>query len=103
MPKPNEDATDLLKRRQPMKASIDISLYPLNKDYLPAIDAFIKALKQYPDIDVVENDLTTQIFGDFDVLMACLQTEIRGTFLEFGQGVFTLKVLKEDLRRTLHD
>ena len=39
-----------------MKASIDISLYPLNQDYLPAIDAFIKALKPYPDIDVVEND-----------------------------------------------
>ena len=103
MLKANEDATDLLKRHQPMKASIDNSLYPLNKDYLPAIDAFIKALKPYPDIDVVENDLTTQIFGDFDALMACLQTEIRGSFLEFGQGAFTLKVLKEDLRRTLHD
>ncbi len=45
MPKPNEDATDLLKRRQPMKASIDISLYPLNKDYLPAIDAFHQSAK----------------------------------------------------------
>ena len=56
MTEPNEDATDSLKRRQPMKASIDISLYPLNQDYLPAIDAFIKALKQYPDIDVVENE-----------------------------------------------
>jgi hypothetical protein len=35
--------------------------------------------------------------------MACLQTEIRSSFFEFGQGVFTLKVLKEDLRRTQHD
>ena len=74
-----------------MNASIDISLYPLNQDYLPAIDAFIRALKQYPDITVL------------DVLMAPLQTEIRESFVQFGQGVFTLKILKENFRRKNDD
>ena len=86
-----------------MNASIDISLYPLNQDYLPAIDAFIRALKQYPDITVLEDDLTTQIFGEFDVLMVPLQTEIRESFVQFGQGVFTLKILKENFRRKNDD
>lgn len=85
-----------------MKASIDISLHPLNQDYLPTPDAFIAALKQYPDIQVLENDLTTQVFGEFNVLMALLQTGIRESFIQFGQGAFTLKILK-DFRRTHYD
>ena len=85
-----------------MKASIDISLYPLNREGLPAIDALIAGMSQYPNIALVKNDLSTQIFGDFDVLMNRVQTEIKERFAHFEQIALTLKNSKDDLRQPAH-
>jgi uncharacterized protein YqgV (UPF0045/DUF77 family) len=81
-----------------MKASIDISLYPLTEAYGPAVRAFIDRLEAAGDVAVVRGDLSTQIFGDFDRLMTLLRTEIPRSWTEHGRGVFVLKVLQDDLR-----
>ena len=56
----------------PLKASIDISLYPLKEDYIPAIADFIDRIGQYPEVHITRNDLSTQLFGDYDKIMYCL-------------------------------
>jgi hypothetical protein len=81
-----------------MKVSVDISLYPLNEDYIPAIKEFIEALPLHPDVIVTRNDLSTQIFGDYDVVMDLIKSEIRKSWEKYGEGVFVIKYLLGDLR-----
>lgn len=75
-----------------MQASIDISLYPLNEAYEEIIINFLKSLKsQNTDLRIETNGLSTQIFGDYDVLMKSLQGEIKKV-LEEQKAVFVLKL-----------
>ncbi len=74
-----------------MKASAEISMYPLSRDYEGLILDFIARLRGYDELDVKVNSLSTQIFGDYDVIMQALQQEIR---LSFQQGVTTSMVIK---------
>jgi len=81
-----------------MKASVDISLYPLADDYIPAIKEFIDKVQQYPDIAVVRNDLSTQLYGDYDQIMELLRVEIRSSWEQYGKSIFVVKLLRDDLR-----
>ncbi len=81
-----------------MKTSVDISLYPLTEDYIPAIKEFIKRLQQYPDVEVIRNDLSTQLYGDYDIVMDLLKAEIRNSWDKYGKGIFVVKFLLDDLR-----
>ncbi|MCH7742914.1 MAG: hypothetical protein IIB71_09680 [Proteobacteria bacterium] len=81
-----------------MKTSVDISLYPLSEDYLPAIKEFIERLQQQPDVNVIRNDLSTQIYGDYDIVMDLLKVEIRNSWDKYGKGIFVVKFLLDDLR-----
>ncbi|HEX7116178.1 MAG TPA: YkoF family thiamine/hydroxymethylpyrimidine-binding protein [Steroidobacter sp.] len=76
-----------------MRTAIEISLYPLDSDYIPAIKAFIERLNTYPDIEVTTNAMSTQIAGEHDRLFEILSKETRATFSEPGRKVFVMKVL----------
>lgn len=82
-----------------MKTSIDISLYPLNEDYIPAIDAFIEGINSHPEIVATTNDLSTQLYGEYDAVMDLLKTEIKRNWETFGKGIFVVKFLLGDVRR----
>ena len=86
-----------------MQTSIDISLYPLKEDYIPAIKDFIRRISSKEDIHVVRGDLSTQLFGDYDVIMDLLKEEIRYSWLNFGKGIFVIKFLMDDLRGLADD
>lgn len=81
-----------------LQASVDISLYPLNADYIPAIAEFIDRIGQYPKVRITRNDLSTQLFGDYDDIMDILKTEIRTSWEKWGKGVFVIKFLMDDLQ-----
>ncbi len=81
-----------------MKTSVDISLYPLAEDYIPAIKEFIERLQQYPEVDVLRNNLSTQLYGDYDIVMDLLKVEIRNSWDKYGKGIFVVKFLLDDLR-----
>ena len=81
-----------------MKASVDISLYPLAEDYIPAIKEFIERLQQYPEVDVLRNNLSTQLYGDYDIVMDLLKVEISNSWDKYGKGIFVVKFLLDDLR-----
>lgn len=46
-----------------MRTAIEISLYPLDADYLPSIKSFIERLHQYPELQVLTNAMSTQVAG----------------------------------------
>ena len=81
-----------------MKASVDISLYPLADEYIPIIKEFIDRVQQYPEVAVVRNDLATQLYGDYGQIMDLLKIEVRLSWEKYGKSIFVIKLLRDDLR-----
>jgi uncharacterized protein YqgV (UPF0045/DUF77 family) len=76
-----------------MRTAIEISLYPLDADYVPPIKDFIDRLNAHPELKVETNAMSTQVAGDHDALFAALAAETRITFAGGGRAVFVMKVL----------
>jgi uncharacterized protein YqgV (UPF0045/DUF77 family) len=76
-----------------MKIAVDISLYPLDADYVPPIKDFIERLNRDRALTVNTNALSTQIAGEHERVFAALSREIGASFASGGRSVFVLKVL----------
>jgi uncharacterized protein YqgV (UPF0045/DUF77 family) len=76
-----------------MRTAVEISMYPLAGDYRPLIQAFIDRLNTYPEVQVLTNTLSTQIWGQLDRVMEILAEEMRRVALAGPQPIFVLKVL----------
>jgi len=79
-----------------MKTSVEISYYPLNEEYVPPIRSFIDRINTYEGLIVRTNGMSTQIFGEYDILMDALTKEIRESF-NHPHSVFVMKVINADL------
>ena len=78
-----------------MNISIDISMYPLHKDFEEPIIAFIKALRT-SSFHIEENGLSTQIFGPYEEVMAFVNSNIHSSLLNEKNCVFILKIVTDD-------
>jgi uncharacterized protein YqgV (UPF0045/DUF77 family) len=76
-----------------MNIGVEISLYPLHADYIPVIQAFIDRLNTDPRLKVITNNMSTQVFGDYDLIFDLLRTECRATFAATDKSVFVMKLL----------
>jgi uncharacterized protein YqgV (UPF0045/DUF77 family) len=76
-----------------MRAAVEISLYPLNTEYIAPIKAFIERLNSHGDIKVLTNSMSTQIFGELDRVMSVLALEIEKSSLDEVRRVFVMKVI----------
>ncbi len=81
-----------------MKASVEISMYPLDAEYGTAILKFIQRLRQHEGLEVQTNTMSSQIFGDYDVVMAALTKEMKTSFEEDKAIVMVMKVVNLDLK-----
>ncbi len=80
-----------------MNISLDISLYPLTPDYKKPILGFIEALRQYPEIAMLANPLSTQLYGDFDLVWHAVGKELRAAFGAEFTEVAVIKVVSVDV------
>lgn len=76
-----------------MEISVDISLYPLQEGYEKPILAFIAALEKEQSIDVVRNELSTQVHGDYHTIMQLLEKEVLSVFDEIPHSIFVMKLV----------
>ena len=76
-----------------MRTAIEISLYPLDADYIPPIKDFIERLNRHPELQVTTNAMSTQISGEHARLFEILGKETAASFGERGRKVFVMKVL----------
>jgi len=76
-----------------MQVAVDISLYPLDADFIPPIKDVIERLNGYPDLEVVTNPMSTQVRGEFADVMAALTSEIGTTFERVPKAVFAIRIL----------
>ena len=74
-----------------MEISVDISMYPLQKEYEAPISAFIERLKMESSVTVSCNELSTQLHGDYRTIMKLLEEEIYSVFKEIPDSIFVLK------------
>lgn len=79
-----------------MKISVELTLSPLQDDYEPAIKDFIKQLRA-SGLMVKETALSTQVFGDYEEVMALLNREIKTAFEAIDLGLMYVKIVKSDL------
>ncbi|RZV38491.1 MAG: hypothetical protein EX272_02630 [Chromatiales bacterium] len=75
-----------------MKIAVDISLYPLDADFIPPIKDVIDRLNSRAGLEVWTNAMSTQVVGEFDAVMDALKTEIGTTFDRIPKGVFVMKM-----------
>ncbi len=80
-----------------MQIAVDISLYPLDADFIPPIADVIERLNRYDDLQVVTNPMSTQIRGEYNVVMAALQAEMRTTFEQLPKAVFAIRILNNPI------
>jgi uncharacterized protein YqgV (UPF0045/DUF77 family) len=76
-----------------MDIAVEMSLYPLDADYIPPIQDFIDRLNTHAGLKVVTNSMSTQVFGEYSEVMRVLTLELRRTFETNDKAVFAMKVL----------
>lgn len=76
-----------------MEISVDISMYPLQREFEAPILAFIAELEKEQSVEVVRNELSTQVHGDYKVIMALLEKEMFSVFTDIPDSIFVLKLV----------
>lgn len=76
-----------------MQIAVDISLYPLDKEFISPIKDVIERLKRHDGIEVETNRMSTQLRGDYDAVMPILSAEIRKTFENLPHAIFAIKII----------
>lgn len=74
-----------------MEISVDISMYPLQSEFEAPILAFIAQLEQETSVEVLRNELSTQVHGDYKTIMTLLEKEMFSVFTEIPDSIFVLK------------
>lgn len=80
-----------------MKISIELSLYPLAEEqYKSEIWAFIKRLRAVEGLKVITNGMSTQVFGEYDLAVSSVMSEIKHVHSTTGAAVFVCKFINGD-------
>ena len=82
-----------------MRVSIEVSLYPLNEEYIPVIIDFIHRVQTYEEIQVERSTTCTLLIGEFEQLMKILTAELRHSWEQHGRAVLVAKFLYGDVRK----
>ncbi|MEP3372282.1 MAG: hypothetical protein ABJL43_17995 [Maribacter dokdonensis] len=78
-----------------MDISVELTFSPLQDDFEQHIIDFIKKLRA-SGLTILENPLSTQVFGSYDEVMKVLNTEIKTAFELMDSGLLFMKIVKSD-------
>ncbi|MEP5828769.1 MAG: thiamine-binding protein [Maribacter dokdonensis] len=78
-----------------MDISVELTFSPLQDDFEQHIIDFIKKLRA-SGLTILENPLSTQVFGSYDEVMEVLNTEIKTAFELMDRGLLFMKIVKSD-------
>jgi len=76
--------------------AVEISMYPLSKDYLAPIQDFIDRLHANEKLVVQTNTMSTQVLGDYDEVWNALREAMRISLQAGPKAVFVTKFLPRD-------
>lgn len=78
-----------------MKISVELTLMPLQDNFRDTIVDFIKRLRD-SGLQIEENALSTQVFGEYDVVMSIIQKELKHSFENTNAIIANMKIVKSD-------
>lgn len=78
-----------------MNISVELTFSPLQDDFEVHIINFIKKLRA-SKLTVLENPLSTQVYGEYNEVMNLLQNEIQEAFELMDKGLLFMKIVKTD-------
>lgn len=81
-----------------MNITAELSLYPLAKDYIATIQAYIDELNSFAGLEVRTHALSTEIFGEFSTVMHAVQSTTQKVFEQDNGIVLVAKYLNKDRR-----
>jgi hypothetical protein len=76
-----------------MEIGVEMSLYPLDANFIPPIQNFIDRLNADGRFKVITNSLSTQVFGEYDDVFGLLVKEMKQTFEQEHKAIFVMKVV----------
>jgi uncharacterized protein YqgV (UPF0045/DUF77 family) len=79
-----------------MNIVADMSLYPLKDGPVPDIIEFITELREQDDIEVVSNQLTTQIRGEYEAVTGAISRCMKNAMAASNTVVLVVKYLNVD-------
>lgn len=80
-----------------MQVAVDLSLYPLDADFVAPIKDVIGRLEAHEGVEIEKNRMSTQVRGEYDVVMPILMDEIRTTFETVPKAVFAIRILNNPI------
>lgn len=78
-----------------MEVSVELTFTPLQDSFEAPVVKFIKRLRS-SGLTVMENPLSTQVYGDYDKVMQLLQQEVKKAFDGVDHGLMHMKLVKSD-------
>jgi len=78
-----------------MNISVELTLTPLQNEFEEPIINFITQLRA-SGLTVLENPLSTQVYGDYDTVMQLLTVEIKDALRLIENGLILIKIVKTD-------
>lgn len=80
-----------------MHVTAELSLYPLATDYLPRIETAIRRLRAAAGVEIVVNQMSSQIRGEIGAVMAAIEDLIASAFADGTPQSLVVKILNADL------
>jgi hypothetical protein len=80
-----------------MRITADISMYPLADGFIAGITDFISRLRRQPGLEVLTNQLSTQLRGEFADVTGALERCMRESMEGAAPIVFVVKYVNADL------
>lgn len=78
-----------------MKISVELTLLPLQDEFEDIIKSFIVELRN-SKFTVLENPLSTQVYGEYNEVMTFLSKTIEDTFNNTPHILVNMKIVKSD-------
>ncbi|MEN8838906.1 MAG: hypothetical protein ABF238_00195 [Flavobacteriales bacterium] len=78
-----------------MRISVELTFTPLQNEFEETILKFIKKLRS-SQFTVLENPLSTQVYGEYSEVMEFLTTEMKEAFELIEIGIIWMKIVKSD-------
>lgn len=76
-----------------MITTVELTLYPLQDEYLPIIKQFIEHLHSYAGLTLQTVPTCTIMMGEHEAVFSALQDATRWSFEQQGKVVFVSKIL----------
>lgn len=76
-----------------MHVTAELSLYPLQEDYIPVIKGFIAGLAKADDLVLVTNAMSTQISGEAEQVFNLVRKTLTASHEQFGRQVLVCKFI----------